>query len=75
MNASQSEIENAPPFADDELVALQLRVARRADELASQNAWDRAADFARWLQAEREFLDYPADPPTSAAHPETQTSR
>lgn len=51
---------SAPPPRDVELLALQLRVARRADELA-RTARDACwpAVWA-WIQAEREIL--------SAAH-------
>lgn len=56
MNAPDVMTENSPRFADEELVALQLRVARRADELSRNNTADRGADLERWLQAERECL-------------------
>lgn len=41
-------------FPHDELSRLELRVARRADELAFLHGHQQARDF--WLDAEREVL-------------------
>lgn len=40
----------------DRLVELQLRVARRADELVRNRGRDRAPEVLYWLRAEREIL-------------------
>jgi hypothetical protein len=42
---------------DDELFHLQLRVARRADELSRGSPASRAHDLEIWFQAEREVLE------------------
>jgi len=44
----------APPI--DDLFQLELRVARRADELAAGGGSSRARDLLLWFQAEREVL-------------------
>ena len=72
MNAPDLVTENSPRFADEELVALQLRVARRADEISRQNAADRGADLERWLQAERECLFGSAGSAVSAVGPDAE---
>jgi len=41
---------------EDDLLKLEIHVARRADVLAQGSASDRGADLAHWLQAEREVL-------------------
>jgi hypothetical protein len=41
-------------FPSDELSQMELRIARRADELARTQNYDPAQDF--WQQAERELL-------------------
>jgi hypothetical protein len=41
---------------DDDLLKLEIHVARRADVLAQGSASDRGADLAHWLQAECEVL-------------------
>lgn len=46
--------EPAADFPLDDLVRLQLRIARRADELARLQEHDMACDY--WETAEREFL-------------------
>jgi len=43
-------------FAEEELVRLQLQVARRADELSARTSPGQDKDLERWLQAEREVL-------------------
>ncbi|HVS51160.1 MAG TPA: hypothetical protein VHD62_02300 [Opitutaceae bacterium] len=42
---------------EEELFALELRVARRADELARGYEASRARDLQVWFEAERELLD------------------
>jgi hypothetical protein len=44
-------------FLDEPLFQMQIRVARRADELARQATTDREADMRAWHQAEREVLE------------------
>ena len=44
-------------FLDDPLFQLQIRVARRADELAMQAGSGREMDLRSWQQAEREVLE------------------
>ena len=43
-------------FADDALLALELRVASRADQLSLEFGGGRDKDLEYWLQAEREVL-------------------
>jgi hypothetical protein len=58
-------------FLDDSLFQLQIRVARRADELARPTLAGRDADVRCWQQAEREIFEAgivpPAPPAQSAA--------
>lgn len=42
----------------DVLFALQLRIARRADELATVGPWTPAADRRFWLAAECEVMGH-----------------
>ena len=52
-------MKTSPPAAaapDDDLLKLEMHVARRADILAQGRSGDRDADLAHWLQAEREVL-------------------
>ncbi len=44
------------PISEDELLNLEMNVARRADALARGAPPDRGSDLAHWLQAEREVL-------------------
>jgi len=44
------------PVLEDELLNLEMNVARRADALARGASRDRGSDLAHWLQAEREVL-------------------
>ena len=46
---------------DEELFQLELRVARRADELARGNESSRGHDLQIWFQAEREII-HPSAP-------------
>lgn len=41
---------------DEPLFRLQIRVARRADELSRQMVWSRDADLVSWGRAEEEVL-------------------
>ena len=43
-------------FSDDALLALELRVASRADQLSQKFGGGRDKDLEYWLQAEREVL-------------------
>lgn len=45
-----------PPAAHDALTELELRVARRADELVRARAGDDPLNISCWLAAEREVL-------------------
>ena len=56
MNSAPCDSELFDPyeFPSDELSQLELRIARRADELARTQNYDPAQDF--WQQAERELL-------------------
>src|SRR5882757_9251960 len=49
-------METPPSLPSDPLVALQLQVARRADELAAARAVHTAFNLPCWLQAEQEIL-------------------
>lgn len=44
-------------FLDDPLFQLQIRVARRADELARQAGPGRDTDVRSWQQAEQEIME------------------
>jgi hypothetical protein len=46
----------ASALTEEGLLGLQLRVARRADEIAQTGARDRFRDIEYWLQAERDVL-------------------
>lgn len=43
---------------EDDLVQLELRIARRADELSQRHEHDRARDWDDWKQAERDVLGH-----------------
>jgi hypothetical protein len=55
----------APPL--DPLAELQLRVARRADELSRGNESTPSRDVLLWFQAEKEILGADAVPAASSA--------
>ena len=59
MTLATPEIDCVPAtdFPLDDLVRLQLRIARRADELAQLQEHDVACGY--WETAEREFLPDP----------------
>lgn len=42
---------------EEELIRIELRIARRADELARAYGSNREKDVAHWLQAEHEMWD------------------
>jgi hypothetical protein len=46
----------APEIADEALFDLELRISRRADELAKVAASNRERDLEHWLRAERDIL-------------------
>lgn len=56
MPAALSRLINYPSEAIDALTELQLRVARRADELAASQGWRTQLNLACWLQAEQEIF-------------------
>lgn len=45
------------PAGPNDLRELQLRVARRADQLARRTLWSRATDRSLWLRAECEVFE------------------
>ncbi|HEY0947205.1 MAG TPA: hypothetical protein VGD81_18120 [Opitutaceae bacterium] len=47
---------------ENDLVQLELRIARRADELSQRHEHDRAKDRDDWQQAEREVLGLMLEP-------------
>jgi hypothetical protein len=52
-------MKNVPRFAvvpDDDLLNLEIHIARLADALAKGAASDRKTDLAHWLQAERQVF-------------------
>lgn len=48
---------NNGDYVDDPLFALELEVARRADELSRKPGLDRRSALELWCEAERELLD------------------
>lgn len=46
---------NPTPYPTDELFELELRIAKRADELVRETGMDREHSLDLWRQAEREF--------------------
>lgn len=58
----ESPVQTATTAAggwEEELFQLELRVARRADELAGRSAANRGQDLLHWFQAEREIFSIP----------------
>lgn len=53
-------VSSSPTGVTESLFQLQLRVARRADQLAGGGTSSRARDLWAWFQAERELLGEPA---------------
>ncbi len=56
MKRPDSSPSPALPTTEKELVELQLRIARRADELTVLQRGDARSDLDRWLEAEREVF-------------------
>jgi hypothetical protein len=54
MNTSESSLPAATRALHEDLFEIELRVARRADELARDRGSDRQRDVAHWSEAERE---------------------
>ena len=69
MTALESPPEIGGPANSDDLVQLQLRVARRADELARGGDSTRSRDLQLWFQAERDVFapSQPKEIATTAA--------
>ena len=58
MMTAELPVRSPATSLDDELMQLELRVARRADELARGIDFSRVKDMLIWFQAEREILGY-----------------
>jgi len=58
----------------DELTQLELRIARRADELAAMGLGCTKLKLSCWLQAEEELLGGQASAAGPGAVPETRTA-
>jgi len=56
MNTTEDQITSAAEFSDGALFDLELRISRRADELAKAAAANRERSLEHWFQAEREIL-------------------
>lgn len=67
MSVLEPPSETAPAPQRDLLFNLQLRVARRADELARGQSSSRSRDLAAWFDAEREVFRERADAETAGA--------
>jgi len=50
------QLSAASALTEDELFGLELRVAKRADEIAQTGARGMSHDVEYWLQAERDVL-------------------
>jgi FixJ family two-component response regulator len=55
LNTTEDKIAPAAEFSDEELFDLELRISRRADELAKAAA-NGGRNLEHWLQAERDIL-------------------
>ena len=55
MNTTEDKITLAAELSDEALFDLELRIPRRADELAKAAA-NGERDLEHWLQAERDIL-------------------
>jgi ribosomal protein L9 len=55
MNTADSSRLAATRALHEDLFEIELRVARRADELARTHGSDRQKDVAHWSEAEREI--------------------
>jgi hypothetical protein len=56
MNTEETEVSTRDVFAGDDLLQLEMLVARRADELSQDDRHRTGRDLMHWLQAEREVL-------------------
>ena len=56
MNTKDDKITPAAELSDEALFDLELRISRRADELAKALASNRERALEYWLQAERDIL-------------------
>jgi hypothetical protein len=68
MNTADSSRFAANRALHEDLFEIELRVARRADELARTRGSDRQKDVAHWSEAEREIWETQAgirDVPTA----------
>jgi hypothetical protein len=54
--ATEHKIAPAPELSDEALFDLELRISRRADELAKAAAFNRERSLEYWLQAERDIM-------------------
>jgi hypothetical protein len=55
MNKTEDKISPVAEHSDEALFDLELRISRKADELAKAAAPDRELNLEYWLQAEREI--------------------
>lgn len=56
MKIEASEMSAAGIDTEEDLLRLEIRIARRADELSRSGSGVRERDLEHWLQAEREVL-------------------
>jgi len=56
MNTTEDTITPAAELSDEALFDLELRISRRADELAKAAASNRERSLEYWLQAERDIM-------------------
>lgn len=56
MNTTEDKIAPAAELSDEALFLLELRISRRADELAKTAASNSERGLEYWLQAERDIM-------------------
>jgi hypothetical protein len=56
MNTTEDKNAPAAELTDEALFDLELRICRRADELAKASASNREHSLEYWLQAERDIM-------------------
>ena len=56
MNTTDDKIAPAAELSDEALFDLELRISRRADELAKAAPSNRERSLEYWLQAERDII-------------------
>jgi hypothetical protein len=56
MNTTEDKTAPAAEILDEALFDLELRISRRADELAKAAASNRERGLEYWLQAERDIM-------------------